>query len=454
MKFSTTRGRRQKTIIITVTRKAIIITCAATLALVVACARSARQGDKINSSASNAAGATRATNAPQALRVSAEKTDAAEPAVAAGRDGMAYVAWVEHRAGGAADVWLARLDGEGKPLTDPARVNTEAGAATAWRGDPPTVAVAPEGTVYVEWTARAGGAHASTLQLSASHDGGRSFVAPVKINDDVKPGVHGMHALAVGSDGRVYAAWLDERNVAPLPEMEPSHGGKHAEGNREVYFATSSDGGHTFSANRRVATDACPCCKIAMAIAPDGRVYVSWRQVLPGDFRHIAVASSADGGETFSQPVIVSDDKWQIDGCPVSSSALAIAPDGALRVLWYSAGEGATAGLYWSESRDGGRTFAPRKPFAEHSGSSTPILLNNDGDNPVAIWEDDSDGSTRIAASRLKGVGQGAPDRVLTGAGELPAAAAVGRLFVAYITGDSGQRQLWLITMAPPSGVS
>jgi hypothetical protein len=445
----------RKTIIITamLTRKTIIIICAATLALAIACSRREARSGKADSATSNASGAARTLKAAQPVRVSAENTDAAEPAVAAGRDGTAYVAWVEHRAGGEADVWLAHLDGEGKQMASPARVNTEAGAATAWRGDPPTVALAPDGTIYVGWTARAsGGAHASTLQLSASRDGGRTFAAPVKVNDDAKPGVHGMHSLAVSADGRVLMAWLDERNVAAAMHMEPTSGGKHTEGNRELFFASSTDGGRTFSANRRVATEVCPCCKTALALAPDGRVYLSWRQVLPGDFRHIAVASSADGGETFAQPVIVSDDKWQIAGCPVSGAALAVAPDGVLRVLWYSAGEGAAAGLYWSESRDGGRTFAPRKPFAERAGSSTPILIN-DGGNLVAVWEDNSDGSTRVAASRLNDEGQTLSDRVLTGAGELPAASAVGRMFVAYVAGSSGQRQLWLVSMTPPPGV-
>src|SRR4051812_4173079 len=79
-------------------------------------------------------------DATSPVRVSSERTDAAEPSVASGLDGSVYVAWVEHR-GKDADVWLSRFDVEGKPSGAPARVNPNAGEATAWRGDAPTVAV-------------------------------------------------------------------------------------------------------------------------------------------------------------------------------------------------------------------------------------------------------------------------------------------------------------------------
>ena len=390
-------------------------------------------------------------NVDQPVRASPEGADAAEPAVAAGPDGTAYVAWVEHRPNREADVWLARAGGGGQTSSPPARVNPEAGGATAWHGDPPTLAVAPDGTLYVAWTARATGAmHANTLYVSASRDGGRTFGPPVKVDDDPKPGVHGMHSLAVAPDGRVHVAWLDERNVAP-PPADGKAGGKHGhkEANREVFFASSSDGGRTFSPNRRVAGEVCPCCKTSLAAAPDGRVYLSWRQVLPGDFRHIAVASTADGGQTFSEPVVVSDDRWMIAGCPVSGAALSVASDGALRVLWYTAGEAGAPGLYWSESRDGGRTFSPRRFFAESGGRGTPTLLAEAGDGFAAVWEG-SGATGQPLTAKLSGDGRVGDGTVLAGAGELPCAAkAAGHTFVVYLLKEDAGRSVWLVREKP-----
>ena len=316
------------------TKKSLTIICAALLLLLAGCAQSSKQKTEKS--------VTPSPDVIKPLRVSAENADAAEPALATASDGTAYVVWIEHRENKEADVMLAHLDNEGRMNNAPVRVNPQEGSATAWRGDPPTVKVAPDGTVYVGWTARITGSqgHGNDLYVSASRDGGRTFEQTVKVNDDGKQVVHGMHSLAVSLDGHIYVAWLDERNVVKPPPSENKMDGmqkmEHMEANREVFMSFSTDGGRSFSKNQRVARDACPCCKTALAVSADGHVFIGWRQVLPGEFRHIAVASSADGGKSFAQPVIVSDDRWMIAACPVSGPALLVGDDNALRVVWYT----------------------------------------------------------------------------------------------------------------------
>src|SRR5262245_29749089 len=89
---------------------------------------------------------------PQPLQLSANGVDAAEPSTASAADGTFYVAWVNHDAK-QADVMLARFNTEGVQQGAAVRVNRQPGLATAWRGDQPSVAVAPDGAVYVLWTA-------------------------------------------------------------------------------------------------------------------------------------------------------------------------------------------------------------------------------------------------------------------------------------------------------------
>jgi hypothetical protein len=431
-------------------RMRVVILCLVVSALTAGCARPTGRGSE-SGAASDSAAMPSNENVSSPVRISPEGADAAEPAVAAGGDGAVYVAWVEHR-GKDADVFVARVNGEGRPDGSPVRVNPVAGEAKAWHGDAPTLAVAPDGALHVGWTGRveAAGGHASNLYLSTSRDGGRSFASPVKVNDDQKPGVHGMHSLAVSAGGRVNVAWLDERNVAP-PPADGGAGGKHGhkESNREVFFASSADGGRTFSPNRSVAREVCPCCKTSLAAAPDGRVYVGWRQVLPGEFRHIAVASTADGGQTFSEPAVVSDDRWMIAGCPVSGAGLAVGADGALRVLWYTAGEAGAPGLYWSESRDGGRTFGPRRVFGESGGRGTPTLLPDGGNGFVAVWEG-SGVNGRPLTARLSGEGDVGGSTVLAAAGDLPAATrAAGHTFVAFILKNDEGLGVWIVWEQP-----
>ncbi|MGB8508161.1 MAG: sialidase family protein, partial [Pyrinomonadaceae bacterium] len=424
--------------------------CVALALLLGGCSRTVMRTEKAETRAADAPVETHKTSTASPVRVSAEGTEAAEPTITTGADGAIYVAWVEHGTDGKADVWLSRYDGEGRASSPSARVNSNAGEATAWRGDPPTLAVTRDGTVYVGWTARdETAAHTGTLYLSSSRDGGRSFGPPSKVNDDRKPGVHGMHSLAVSGDGRIYMAWLDERNVV---KPKPSKGGPvhmHSESNREVFFASSGDGGHTFSPNLKVAGEVCPCCKTSLVAGDDGRIYMAWRQVLPSNFRHIGVASSIDGGKSFSPTAIVSDDHWEIQGCPVSGPALAVAADNSLRVLWYTAGEAGKPGLYWSESSDGGRTFSQRRTLAETGGHGTPVLLKDAGGAFKAVWEG-SDGTTPVTVmAGLKGDGQPTESSMLANGGALPAAVEVGgQVFIAYIGESGGNHAIWLTRAA------
>ena len=391
---------------------------------------------------STAGVATTARLTSPLVRVSAEGVDAAEPTAASAPDGSFYVAWVNHEANNRADVMIGRHE-PGKTPAAPVRVNPEAGTATAWRGDQPSVAIAKNGSVYVVWTARveADGKKGTDLYLSVSSDMGQSFATPVKINDDKVPAAHGMHSMGVAADGRIYVSWLDERNVH-VPKPSTKAEGHHMESNRELYIADSTDGGRAFSRNRKVADEACPCCKTALAVAADGTVYVGWRHVLPGNFRHIAVSKSLDAGVTFAKPVIVSDDKWVIQGCPVSGPSLSVANDGTLKVLWYAAGEANAPGLYLAESKNKGESFSPRQLVAQEGVRGTPVLTaTNNAD--VAVWEMTSDNGSE---TKLRTVGRDGASISVGSNFELPAAVnSNDGLFVAYVSKEKEKRSVWLV---------
>jgi hypothetical protein len=296
--------------------------------------------------------------------------------------------------------------------------------------------------VYVLWTLKveAGDKHGTDIYLSTSTDGGQSFTSEVKVNDDKAPGAHGMHSLAVAKDGRIYAAWLDERNVhAPMPSTKAE--GHHMESNRDLYIAFSTDGGHTFSANQKVASDVCPCCKTALTVAADGTLYAGWRQVLPGSYRHIAVASSTDGGAKFSAPVIVSDDRWMLQGCPVSGPSLSVdAASGSLKVIWYAAGENGAPGVYFAESKDKAHSFSARQLLSQENVRGTPALAVG-SDNVIALWQ-----SADVPNAKMRELGTTGTVLSVAANAELPAGAfSNDRLFVAYIGKEKEKRSIWLV---------
>lgn len=400
------------------------------------------------------------------VRVSAA-VDAAEPAIVSDKDGSVYVVFVEHAGKGLTDVFLRKYDKEMNAAGATARVSPD-GSAKTWKGDPPSAAVGPDGAVYVAWTRALAAGKGTDLVVSVSRDGGRTFAEPVKVNDDVKPASHGMHSMAVDADGRIYLAWLDERNVetgghtagvgdaqAPVhapagfefvpvhhhdkrkatPTPVPKTEAAVAEPNSEVFFAYSTDGGRTFSANKKVASDVCPCCKTSMLAAPDGRLYLSWRQVLPGDLRHIAVASTADKGESFSGRAIVSDDQWRLHACPVSGSALAYGNVGKLTVTWYTAGDAGQAGIYSAESADDGRTFGPRRLVSFEAAAGTPVAFPN---LHACVFAAKENAITIAGAGTIENA-------------TLPAAtAAGGRIVTAFVRDENGKRSVWVASV--PAG--
>ncbi len=373
------------------------------------------------------------------IGIYAENADTAEPAIAAGEGGIVHVAYVEHRADKTADIYIQAVSPDMKLSGPRVRVNKVEGEAKTWGGDPPTIA-ANKGAIYVGWTRRVRSAEGSgtDLMVSVSRDGGTTFDDAVKVNDDTMPASHGMHSLALGKNGEVFAAWLDERALRENKAVHTMHhtgDTEAAEPNSEVYFAVSRDGGRTFSANRKIAGDVCPCCKTSMTVSPEGRLYLSWRQVLPESFRHIAVAVSDDGGKTFSSPVVVSNDQWQLNACPVSGASMAAGTDGKLEVVWYTAGNAGPPGLYKAESINGGKSFEPRSLVSTDAVGGPPILLNAGNGAAIYIFSA-SDGRVVLAASDKPLVGE-------MSKGNAPAAVLInGKVITVFVRPDGDIRSV------------
>lgn len=413
-----------------------------------------------------------------AVRVSTTETDAAETAIAADKDGNILVVFVEHNADKSADVYLQKFDKNEKQIGEKVRVNPEPKTAKAWFGDAPTIKIGSDNAIFVGWTAKVESEKttATTLYLSVSRDGGKTFDAPVKVNDDSVPASHGMHSLAVGDDGKVFMAWLDERNIKTeaknfsgdemveprkndLPnefrfvkahhnsnksaqnkteeskpeKKEMSH--ENVEPNSEVFFAVSRDGGKTFSKNLKLSSEVCPCCKTNLAIDKNGKIYASWRQVVGDDFRHIAVASSENGGTSFSNYTIVSDDQWQINACPVSGAPMRIDDENNLKIVWFTNGKAGTPGLYFSESKDGGKTFAARKAVFENLVSGTANLFADDSGKLHTVFESDGKSYFSDLQNNAKEIGEGANPSAIF---------ANGKIYAAFVKKEDGKRSVWL----------
>jgi hypothetical protein len=398
----------------------------------------------------------RSTSGPSASKdavmASRPNTNSAEPGIAASADGRTFVVWMEYTTGKSGDVYVRSFTASNQ-TGDPVRVNPGSGQATAWFGDPPTIAIGPDGSVFVGWTSKLEGAKvaASTLYLSVSRDNGKSFDAPVKVNDDQTPASHGMHSLAVDKEGRIYFSWLDERYLhkqhaehqndqpqfatALSAHETPTPTHSATEPNAEVYFAVSNDG-LSFNPNRRIAADACPCCKTATLIAPDGRVYIGFRKVFPPDLRHIAITTASNPDAQFSEPVMVSDDQWHLAACPVSGPSMLLDGTGGLNVAWFTQGDAGQQGVYLSRSTDNAATFSTRFLISPEATAGTPTLLPGN-----LIWPT-TDGT---ASADLDLANFSSKNRANLPDAKHPVAVRSGdKLIVAFTKESTGSKSVWL----------
>lgn len=313
--------------------------------------------------------------------VSAPTSVGTAPMFAVSESGKQAMAWVSAPEGGS-DGRLYVSVGGGPP----SELRDSLGPIEPHGEAPPKIAYASDGSLaalYVVGKVAPGKRFPlGALRFARSPDGGKSWEQPVTITDDSAFGSHNFHALHIARDGTIYAAWLDGRS-----------GQSHA-------FATrSEDGGKTWAPNHPIATsEACPCCRTALATAPGGVVYAAWRAVLPGNIREVVVARSNDRGSTWSTPVRVQTDNWQVDACPHAGPALAVDSNERLHVTWWSGKEG-DAGVFYARSDDGGKSFTDVTPLgtAEFSQPAHVQLAIGDSGVVAVAWDDGTLQTPRIA---------------------------------------------------------
>jgi gas vesicle protein len=108
-----------------------------------------------------------------------------------------------------------------------------------WSSMFPSIAVGPNGAVYVVYCGSPDGVDPGDVFFVRSIDGGITWSQPLRVNDDNTKNGQFFPWIAVGPDGVIHIIWGDRR-------LDPEDFGY------DVYYASSSDGGASFSRNMRV----------------------------------------------------------------------------------------------------------------------------------------------------------------------------------------------------------
>jgi hypothetical protein len=256
---------------------------------------------------------------------------------------------------------------------------------------PPQIAYGPDGTLYLTYSAAADLNNkwsSMAIRFTASRDGGTTWSMPRSVGmGDPFGGYRNDHEMHIAQDGKIYVAWLDSR-YAPADESAI-----------HVLMSHSVDGGTTWTEPVLVDPDpSCECCRVALASDADGRVYIAWRKILPGGIRDIVLARSDDQGTTWSTPVRIHADNWEMDYCPDAGPSVLADNKGQLHVAWWT-GKPSAAGVRYVQSTDGGLSFgAPVSMKTDSLSKASHVQLAVDGAGQVAVvWDDGTLQMPRIA---------------------------------------------------------
>ena len=297
----------------------------------------------------------------------------------------------------------------------------------------PAIAIGQDGHVGIAWLEMPPDFHGAKIWYAASEDGGATF-KPGQLVADEPDGEVAMVQVALDKARNPILAWLNgsklkfarsfdqgftfsetasigdgsceccqpqsfvtgENIHIAYRSLEP---GNDKGDIRDIVMTHSEDGGQTFQPVTRVSDThwylpACPIAGPSLAIH-EGTFYIAWmdgRSEPPGTFSRgdIWLASSHDGGKTFSRNIRINPDQSTHHTLP----SVAIGPGGRIHIAWEAqASDTREAFLYYTTSDDGGQTFALPQTIAantdETRGSPGKPVLAIDSVGRVALaWLD------------------------------------------------------------------
>jgi len=310
---------------------------------------------------------------PNVLITQAPAYTATNPSIAVGSDGVAYLAfagWAGPTTG--TDVFFTKSS-NGRTWIPPVRVNND---ATAFAQTNPSLALDSGNNISIAWVD--GRSMNQDIWFSRSTNGGQSFSANVLVNlvttnaqTEVRIAVDPVDPLLI------HAVWTDTR----------------AAGNPDIYYANSTDGGLSFNPSSRVNNDAGAAEQATpvIAVAPNRDVDVVWRDARSAGTKgtDIYAARSTNRGATWIYPATawVNDDSGNVGQ---QDPTIAIDRAGTIYVAWTDFRNGPNPDIYAARSTNGGVSFGANVKVNDDVGpvwQFQPSLAANDGKIAVA-WAD------------------------------------------------------------------
>jgi hypothetical protein len=205
-----------------------------------------------------------------------------------------------------------------------------------------------------------------------TEDGGRTWSEPLVMGfiDNTSAGFAGDPVVAAGANGLVLFGTL-----VLMTEGDPETASDIGAYTAHIGTRVSTDQGRTFSsfgtADQVNGPTSGEVDKEWLAIDTGdasfrGSAYLAWIRVRPDGTEDVLFASSRDGGNTYSTPLVLESlVAGQLAGGVEEWVQIAVRPDGTVDAVWNSTRDGEPVVLHAS-STDGGASFFTPAPIARH----------------------------------------------------------------------------------------
>lgn len=182
---------------------------------------------------------------------------------------------------------------------------------------------------------------------------------------------YGYTNCIAASRDTVHVIWYDKRD-----------------GNTEIYYKRSIDGGLTWSQDNRLTID--PNRSSLPSISVSGSfVHVVWKDTRDGNNGEIYYKQSPDGGTTWG-----SDKRLTFD--PAYSSEPSVsAINSIVHIIWNDKRDG-NSEIYYKRSTDGGSTWGPDTRLTNDLADSYNCSMAVSGQHVHVVWNDKRDGNFEI----------------------------------------------------------
>jgi hypothetical protein len=312
------------------------------------------------------------------------------PRLSVGQDGQVALSWMEREEHGGTLRYTTLADGTWQTPHD---VVTDPDMFVNW-ADIPSVVPLQSGNWLAHWMSKSADlTYAYDVKVSHSTDDGASWSVPTSPHDDGTPTEHGFVSISQDGD-TTHLVWLDGRKMAGEATDNS------VDTSMTLRGATIDINGHVGD-EQLIDNFVCDCCRTDVAIASSGRVAV-YRDRTAGEIRDIYITRHIDGD--WQEGVRLSNDDWEIAGCPVNGPAI-VAKGDLVAVAWFTAANNQPV-VQAIISTDAGATFGEAIVISKlNVVGQVDIEILNDNAFGVSWVEKNSGGSGYESSIKLVRIG-------------------------------------------------